>query len=284
MAAAAAGNAALEEVAGDMINFLARCGPRNQDATGLATMKAPWRDVCCGFCVAKTVVPCDMATQSNTEAIVDRTWKLVAQKYPQPGSPKLLKWNKYFAYFNDHFKGIQEASPPEGLKPFASLWDTYKRASPSSRSAADPSPSVSSPHPCPTACPSSRSAADPSPSISSPHPCPTASPSSRSAADPSPSLSSPHPCPTASPSSSRQWPQVGTSPWATGTAAGGQQHQQQQQDLRQVTEEEQQQPGGEGAGPSSSKRPRPAEDQSSLSDEGGRSDDGMPRNGPNLNH
>ncbi|KAJ9504877.1 hypothetical protein QJQ45_010699 [Haematococcus lacustris] len=78
MAAAAAGNAALEEVAVDMINFLARCGPRNQ-------------------------------------------------KYPQPGSPKLLKWNKYFAYFNDHFKGIQEASPPEGLKPFASLWDTYKR-------------------------------------------------------------------------------------------------------------------------------------------------------------
>ncbi|KAL6757590.1 hypothetical protein V8C86DRAFT_3094988 [Haematococcus lacustris] len=68
MAAAAAGNAALEEVAVDMINFLARCGPRNQ-------------------------------------------------KYPQPGSPKLLKWNKYFAYFNDHFKGIQEASPPKGLKP-----------------------------------------------------------------------------------------------------------------------------------------------------------------------
>ncbi|KAL6758593.1 hypothetical protein V8C86DRAFT_3134173, partial [Haematococcus lacustris] len=127
MAAAAAGNAALEEVAVDMINFLARCGPRNQDATGLASMNDPWRDVCCGFCVANTVVPCDMATQSNTEAIVDRTWKLVAQKYPQPGSPQLLKWNKYFAYFNDHFKGIQEASPPEGLKPFASLWDTYKR-------------------------------------------------------------------------------------------------------------------------------------------------------------
>ncbi|KAL6759211.1 hypothetical protein V8C86DRAFT_3133676 [Haematococcus lacustris] len=156
MAAAAAGNAALEEVAVDMINFLARCGPRNQDATGLASINDPWRDVCCGFCVAKTVVPCDMATQSNTEAIVDRTWKLVAQKYPQPGSPKLLKWNKYFAYFNDHFKGIQEASPPEGLKPFASLWDTYKRASPSSKSAADPSPSISSPHPCPTASPSSR--------------------------------------------------------------------------------------------------------------------------------
>ncbi|KAJ9534629.1 hypothetical protein QJQ45_002904 [Haematococcus lacustris] len=176
MAAAAAGNAALEEVAGDMINFQARCGPRNQDATGLATMKAPWRDVCCGFCVANTVVPCDMATQSNTEAIVDRTWKLVAQKYPQPGSPNLLKWNKYFAYFNDHFKGIQEASPPEGLKPFASLWDTYKR----------------------------------------------------------------------------------------GTAAGVQQHQQQQQDQRQVTEEEQQQPGGEGAGPSSFKRQRPAEDQALI--------------------
>ncbi|GFH26495.1 hypothetical protein HaLaN_24656 [Haematococcus lacustris] len=69
--AAAADNKALEEVAVDMINFLARCGPRNQDATGLATMNDPWRDVCCGFCVAKTVVPCDMATQSNTEAIVD---------------------------------------------------------------------------------------------------------------------------------------------------------------------------------------------------------------------
>ncbi|KAJ9528966.1 hypothetical protein QJQ45_000529 [Haematococcus lacustris] len=127
MAAAAAGNAALEEVAVDMINFLARCGPRNQ-------------------------------------------------KYPQPGSPNLLKWNKYFAYFTDHFKGIQEASPPEGLKPFASLWDTYKKD----------------------------------------------------------------------------------------TAAGGQQHQQQQQDQRQVTEEEQQQPGGEGSGPSSSKRPRPAEDQALI--------------------
>ncbi|KAJ9522275.1 hypothetical protein QJQ45_008106 [Haematococcus lacustris] len=35
-------------------------------------MNDPWRDVCCGFCVAKTVVPCDMETQSNTEAIVDR--------------------------------------------------------------------------------------------------------------------------------------------------------------------------------------------------------------------
>ncbi|KAJ9532890.1 hypothetical protein QJQ45_010991 [Haematococcus lacustris] len=127
MAAAAAGNAALQEVAVDMINFLARCSPRNQ-------------------------------------------------KYPQPGSPKLLKWNKYYAYFNDHFKGIQEASPPEGLKPFASLWDTYKK----------------------------------------------------------------------------------------GTAAGGQQHQHQQQDQRQVTEEEQQQPGGEGVGPSSSKRPRPAEDQALI--------------------
>ncbi|KAJ9512233.1 hypothetical protein QJQ45_012791 [Haematococcus lacustris] len=127
MAAAAAGNAALQEVADDMINFLARCGPRNQ-------------------------------------------------KYPQPGSPKLLKWNKYFAYFNDHFNGIKEASPPEGLKPFASLWDTYKK----------------------------------------------------------------------------------------GTAAGGQQHQHQQQDQRQVTEEEQQQPGGEGVGLSSSKRPRPAEDQALI--------------------
>ncbi|KAJ9532466.1 hypothetical protein QJQ45_010510, partial [Haematococcus lacustris] len=61
-----------------------------------------------------------------------------------------------------------------------------------------------------------------------------------------------------------QWAQVGSSPRATGTAAGGQQHQQQQQDQRQVTEEEQQQPGGEGAGPSSSKRPRPAEDQALI--------------------
>ncbi|KAJ9516328.1 hypothetical protein QJQ45_001054 [Haematococcus lacustris] len=61
-----------------------------------------------------------------------------------------------------------------------------------------------------------------------------------------------------------QWAQVGTSPRATGTAAGGQQHQQQQQDQRQVTEEEQQQPGGEGAGPSSSKRPRTAEDQALI--------------------
>ncbi|KAJ9511547.1 hypothetical protein QJQ45_003577 [Haematococcus lacustris] len=60
------------------------------------------------------------------------------------------------------------------------------------------------------------------------------------------------------------WPQVGTSPWATAPAAGGQQHQHQQQDLRQVTEEEQQQPGGEGAAPSSSKRPRPAEDQALI--------------------
>ncbi|KAL6746112.1 hypothetical protein V8C86DRAFT_1801278 [Haematococcus lacustris] len=56
-----------------------------------------------------------------------RTWKLVAAKYPQPGSPKLLKWDKYFAYFNDHFRGIQEPSPPEGLKPFTSLWDIYKQ-------------------------------------------------------------------------------------------------------------------------------------------------------------
>ncbi|KAJ9526066.1 hypothetical protein QJQ45_009531 [Haematococcus lacustris] len=97
-------------------------------------MNDPWRDVCCGFCVAKTVVPCDMETQSNTEAIVDRG----------------------------------------------------------------------------------------------------------------------------------QWPQVGTNTWATGSAAGGQQHQHQQQDLRQVTEEEQQQPVGEGAGPSSSKRPRTAEDQALI--------------------
>ncbi|KAL6744920.1 hypothetical protein V8C86DRAFT_3036125, partial [Haematococcus lacustris] len=91
-------------------------------------MNAPWRDVCCGFCVAKTVVPCDMATQSKTEAIVEKTWKLVATKYPQPGSPNRLKWDKYFAYFNDHFEGIQEPSPPEGLKPFASLWIIYKTA------------------------------------------------------------------------------------------------------------------------------------------------------------
>ncbi|KAJ9519077.1 hypothetical protein QJQ45_003552 [Haematococcus lacustris] len=97
-------------------------------------MNDPWRDVCCGFCVAKTVVPCDIETQTNTEAIVDRG----------------------------------------------------------------------------------------------------------------------------------QWAQVGTSTQAAGTAAGGQQHQHQQQDLRQVTEEEQQQPGGDGAGPSSSKRPRPAEDQALI--------------------
>ncbi|KAL6745149.1 hypothetical protein V8C86DRAFT_3035840 [Haematococcus lacustris] len=125
-------------------------GQRVQDGTGLASMNAPWRDVCCGFCVAKTVVPCDMATQINTEAIVGRTWKLVAAKYPQPGSPKLLKWDKYFAYFNNHFKGIQETSPPEGLKPFASLWDIYKQApaaaSPSSKCAAAPCPG-----PCPPA-------------------------------------------------------------------------------------------------------------------------------------
>ncbi|KAJ9529108.1 hypothetical protein QJQ45_007753 [Haematococcus lacustris] len=89
---------------------------------------------------------------------------------------KRLKWDTYFAFFNNHFMGIHEASPPEGLKPFASLWGVYKR----------------------------------------------------------------------------------------GTAAGGQQHQHQQQDLRQVTEEEQQQPGGEGAGPSSSKRPRTAEDQALI--------------------
>ncbi|KAJ9516451.1 hypothetical protein QJQ45_011045 [Haematococcus lacustris] len=92
-------------------------------------MNDPWRDVCCGFCVAKTVVPCDMETQSNTEAIVDRG----------------------------------------------------------------------------------------------------------------------------------QWAQVGTSTRAA--AAPGQQHQHQQQDLGQVTEGEQQQHGEDGAGPSSSKRPRPAEDQ-----------------------
>ncbi|KAJ9519078.1 hypothetical protein QJQ45_003553 [Haematococcus lacustris] len=130
-------------------------------------MNAPWRDVCCGFCVAKTVVPCDMETQTNTEAIVGR----------RP------KWDKYFAYFNDHFKGIQETSPPEGLKPFATLG---------------------------------------------------------------------------------QWAQVGTSTQAAGTAAGGQQYQHQQQDLGQVTEGEQQQHGGDGAGPSSSKRPRPAEDQALI--------------------
>ncbi|KAL6747345.1 hypothetical protein V8C86DRAFT_3033830 [Haematococcus lacustris] len=160
------------------MTFLARCGPRTQAATGLASMNDPWRDVCCGFCVAKTIVPCDMETQSNTEAIVDKSWKYVAENYPQPSSTKRLKWDTYFAFFNNHFMGIQEARPPEGFKPFARLWAVYKRARPSSRSAAEPSPSISSPHPCPTASPSSRSAADPSPSISSPHPCPTANPSS----------------------------------------------------------------------------------------------------------
>ncbi|KAL6744738.1 hypothetical protein V8C86DRAFT_2447375, partial [Haematococcus lacustris] len=147
MAAAEAGNKALEEVAVDMMNFLARCGPRNQDATGLASMNALRRDVCCGFCVAKTVVPCDMDTQINTEAIVDRTWEYVAANYPQPSSPRLLKWDKYFAYFNDHFKGIQETSPPKGLKPFASLWDIYKQAP----AAASPSSSQPKQQPAPTA-------------------------------------------------------------------------------------------------------------------------------------
>ncbi|KAL6753357.1 hypothetical protein V8C86DRAFT_3169877 [Haematococcus lacustris] len=113
------------------MTFLARCGPRTQAATGLASMNDPWRDVCCGFCVAKTIVPCDIETQANTEAIVDRSWKYVAENYPQPSSTRRFKWDKYFAYFNDHFKGIQEPSPPEGLKPFATLWNIYKQASPS---------------------------------------------------------------------------------------------------------------------------------------------------------
>ncbi|KAJ9532846.1 hypothetical protein QJQ45_010963 [Haematococcus lacustris] len=191
MAAAAAGNAALEEVAVDMINFLARCGPRNQ-------------------------------------------------KYPQPGSPKLLKWNKYFAYFNHHFKGIQEASPPEGLKPFASLWDTYKRGVQRS-----PAPS-----PVMRRAPAARVQLSLAPSIP---------------LLPTPAAGGQHqhhpPVQPHRQTRRGQWAQVGTSTRATGTAAGWQQHQHQQQDQRQVTEEEQQQPGGEVAGPSSSKRPRLAEDQ-----------------------
>ncbi|KAJ9521614.1 hypothetical protein QJQ45_008959 [Haematococcus lacustris] len=206
-------------------------------------MNAPWHDVCCGFCVAKTVVPCDMATQSKTEAIVEKTWKLVATKYPQPGSPNRLKWDKYFAFFNDHFQGIQEPSPPEGLKPFASLWIIYKtgvlrstafspvlRRAPASRVQLSLAPSIP---------------LSPTPAAGGQHQ---------------------HHPPVQHHRQTRrgQWAQVGTSPRATGTAAGGQQHQQQQQDQRQVTEEEQQQPGGEGAGPSSSKRPRPAEDQALI--------------------
>ncbi|KAJ9531191.1 hypothetical protein QJQ45_006629 [Haematococcus lacustris] len=194
MAAAAAGNAALEEVAVDMINFLARCGPRNQ-------------------------------------------------KYPQPGSPKLLKWNKYFAYFNDHFKGIQEASPPEGLKPFASLWDTYKRGVQRS-----PAPS-----PVMRRAPAARVQLSLAPSIP---------------LLPTPAAGGQHqhhpPVQPHRQTRRGQWAQVGTSTRATGTAAGGQQHQHQQQDLGQVTEEKQQQPGGEVAGPSSSKRPRLAEDQALI--------------------
>ncbi|KAJ9507352.1 hypothetical protein QJQ45_006325 [Haematococcus lacustris] len=428
MAAAEAGNKALEEVAVDVMNFLARCGPRTQ-------------------------------TQINTEAIVDR----------------LLKWDKYFAYFNDHFKGIQETSPPEGLKPFASLWDIYKQDAkmksqgdtdyvylcevrgraecvtlaefvlrtepptlpspaptpvPQSASAAvvqqplaptlapQPAPTaVVQQPPAPTPAPQSAPAAvvqqppaptpapQPAPAAGvqqppaptpAPQPAPTAgvqqppaptpAPQSASAAgvQKTPPLPSPastpavqtapsavvqqlsastliqqpapaagvqqHPAPTPvqqpasaavvrqplatpttgvpglkapttglgtalpagvqrSPAPSPvlrrapaagvqlspapsipllltpaeggqhqhhppvqhhrqarrvQWPQVGTSTWATGTATGGQQHQHQQQDLGQVIEEEQQQPGGEGAAPSSSKRPRPAEDQALI--------------------
>ncbi|KAJ9516259.1 hypothetical protein QJQ45_001122 [Haematococcus lacustris] len=189
-------------------------------------MNAPWRDVCCGFCVAKTVVPCDMATQSKTEAIVDR-----------------LKWDKYFAYFNDHFEGIQEPSPPEGLKPFASLWIIYKTGVQRS-----PAPS-----PVQRRAPAARVQLSLAPSIP---------------LVPTPAAGGQHQhIPPVQPHRQTrrgQWPQVGTSTRATGAAAGGQQHQHQQQDLRQVTEEEQQQPGGEGAGPSSSKRPRPAEDQALI--------------------
>ncbi|KAJ9520649.1 hypothetical protein QJQ45_007531, partial [Haematococcus lacustris] len=203
-------------------------------------MNDPWRDVCCGFCVAKTVVPCDMATQSKTEAIVDRTWQLVATKYPQPGSPKLLKWDKYFAYFNDHFEGIQEASPPEGLKPFASLWTIYKQGVQRS-----PAPS-----PVQRRAPAARVQLSLAPSIPL---LPTTAAGGQHQHHP--------PVQPHRQTRRGQWLQVGTSTRATGTAAGGQQHQHQQQDQRQVTEEEQQQPGGEGAGPSSSKRPRPAEDQ-----------------------
>ncbi|KAJ9522274.1 hypothetical protein QJQ45_008102 [Haematococcus lacustris] len=176
-------------------------------------MNAPWHDVCCGFCVAKTVVPCDMATQSKTEAIVEKTWKLVATKYPQPGSPNRLKWDKYFAFFNDHFQGIQEPSPPEGLKPFASLWIIYKtgvlrstafspvlRRAPAARVQLSLAPSIP---------------LSPTPAAGGQHQ---------------------HHPPVQHHRQTRrgQWPQVGTSPRATGSAAGGQQHQQQQQDQRQA--------------------------------------------------
>ncbi|KAJ9525782.1 hypothetical protein QJQ45_008218 [Haematococcus lacustris] len=206
-------------------------------------MNAPWRDVCCGFCVAKTVVPCDMATQSKTEAIVEKTWKLVATKYPQPGSPNRLKWDKYFAYFNEHFEGIQEPSPPEGLKPFASLWIIYKTGVQRS-----PAPS-----PIQRRAPAARVQLSLAPSIPL---LPTPAAGGQHQHNP--------PVQPHRQTRRGQWPQVGTSTRATGTAAGGQQHQHQQQDQRQVTEEEQQQPGGEGADPSSSKRPRPAEDQALI--------------------
>ncbi|KAJ9520643.1 hypothetical protein QJQ45_007506, partial [Haematococcus lacustris] len=179
--AAAADNKALEAVAVDLINFLARCGPRNQ-------------------------------------------------------------WDKYFAYFNDHFEGIQEPSPPEGLKPFASLWNIYKQG-------VQRSPAHS---PVLRRAPA-RVQLSLAPSIPL---LPT----------PAAGAQHQHHPPVQPHRQTRrgQWPQVGTSTRATGTAAGGQQHQHQQQDQRQVTEEEQQQPGGEGAGPSSSKRPRPAEDQALI--------------------
>ncbi|KAL6744919.1 hypothetical protein V8C86DRAFT_2446938 [Haematococcus lacustris] len=226
-----------------------------------------------------------MDTQNNTEAIVDRSWKYVAASYPQPSSPKLLKWDKYFAYFNDHFKGIQETSPPEGLKPFATLWDIYKQASPSSSqpqqqpapaaapAAASPSSmcaAAPSPNPCPTATLSSGCAAAPRHTnsgctwIEGPHHRPRNSPASRCSTQPCP-LHSPVAYTSsrraASAPSASAAPSPGTQS-AVGT--GGQQHQHQQQDLRQVTEEEEQQPGEEGAAPSSSKRPRPAEDQALI--------------------
>ncbi|KAJ9509807.1 hypothetical protein QJQ45_011586 [Haematococcus lacustris] len=172
------------------------------------------------------VVPCDMATQSKTEAIVEK-----------------LKWDKYFAYFNDHFEGIQEPSPPEGLKPFASLWGVYKRGVLRSTAFS----------PVLRRAPAARVQLNLAPSIP---------------LSPTPAAGGQHqhhpPVQHRRQTRRGQWPQVGTSPRATGSAAGGQQHQQQQQDQRQVTEEEQQQPGGEGAGPSSSKRPRPAEDQALI--------------------
>ncbi|KAJ9528034.1 hypothetical protein QJQ45_005695 [Haematococcus lacustris] len=182
MAAAAADNKTLEEVAVDMITFLARCGPRNQ-------------------------------------------------------------WDKYFAYFNDHFEGIQEPSPPEGLKPFASLWIIYKTGV--QRSPA-PSPAL-------RRAPAARVQLSLAPSI------PLVPP-------PAAGGQHQHHPPVQPHRQTRrgQWPQVGTNTWATGTAAGGQQYQHQQQDLGQVTEEEQQQRGDDGAGPSSSKRPRPTEDQALL--------------------